>query len=151
MRLVVLDDGGELASQIRAFGWEIADSPHDGEVDAILAASQASVPAHAPAPVIQILDGLPEVSLDADDFILPPLQKEYLALRIASAQKRRAENAQKLSRVLHDLRSPLNAIQGYAELLGEEATGDAARYAARIRTAVELLNDQLRSLGRQRV
>lgn len=151
MRLVLLDDGGELAAQIREFGWEIADSPHDGAVDAILAASPASVPSSADIPVIQILADFHELSLDADDFIVPPLCKEYLALRIAGAQKRRAVSSDRLSKILHDIRSPLNAIQGYSEMLAEEVDGDAARYASRIQTAVGQLDDVLRAVRKSSV
>ncbi len=52
---------------------------------------------------------------------------------------------QQLSKQIHDLRSPLNAIQGYADMIIETTDGDTLRFASKIRTAAELLTARLES------
>ena len=81
-------------------------------------------------------------SLYPDDIALLPINESELRLRIELAHARRA----RLAKRLHDLRSPLNAIQGYAEILAETAEGDALRFASNIRTASEILTAQLESI-----
>jgi signal transduction histidine kinase len=51
----------------------------------------------------------------------------------------------RLAKQVHDLRSPLNAIHGYAEMIIETTDGDAVRFASKIRTAAELLTVRLES------
>jgi len=81
-------------------------------------------------------------AIHADDIAFLPLREEELRRRIELAQHRRA----RLAKRLHDLRSPLNAIQGYAEIIAETAEGDAFRYASNIRTASELLTARLENM-----
>ena len=71
------------------------------------------------------------------DKIFFPIDGKQLEFewRVEAAEGR----GQRLAKRLHDLRSPLNAIQGYAEIIGESAEGDTLRYASNIRTASELL------------
>lgn len=114
---------GVIRATVEAWGWEVADDA----VDAILAA-----------------DGnLVEIRLAAspypDDIAFLPLAEEELKTRIERARERRT----RLAKRLHDLRSPLNAIQGYAEMIAETADGDALRYASNIRTASETLTGRL--------
>ena len=78
-------------------------------------------------------------SLHPDDVAFLPLRKEELEYRIQAALARRARFAKRL----HDLRSPLNAIQGYAEIILETVEGDAVRFAGNIRTATETLTSHL--------
>jgi len=77
-----------------------------------------------------------------DDIVFSPLDEEELRLRIGMATERRT----RLVKRLHDLRSPLNAIQGYAEIIAETADGDALRFASNIRTASEQLTTRLENL-----
>jgi signal transduction histidine kinase len=58
---------------------------------------------------------------------------------------------QRFSNRLHELRSPLNAIQGYAEMIIETADGDTLRFASNIRTAAELLTARLESFRKEGV
>ncbi len=82
-----------------------------------------------------------------DDFVFLPLNQPELEARIAAAHARRA----RLAKRLHDLRSPLNAIQGYAEMIVETAEGDALRFASNIRTASELLTSRLENFREEGV
>jgi signal transduction histidine kinase len=108
---------------LESWGWRIVESAPD----AILTAAAGRVEIRlAPAP-------------HPDDFVFLPLNQPELEARIANAHARRA----RLAKRLHDLRSPLNAIQGYAEMIAETAEGDALRFASNIRTASELLTSRL--------
>jgi signal transduction histidine kinase len=81
-------------------------------------------------------------ALYADDVIFLPLREEELKQRIKMAQRRRL----RLAKRLHDFRSSLNAIQGYAEIIAETAHGDSVRFVSNIRTASELLTSRLETL-----
>lgn len=85
-----------------------------------------------------------------------PVDKLFLPLegkldefqwRLAAAIRRRDA----LAKRLHDLRSPLNAIQGYAEMIAETADGDTLRFASNIRTASETLTARLESFREEGV
>lgn len=74
-------------------------------------------------------------------------KREELRWRLAAATRRRDA----LAKRLHDLRSPLNAIQGYAEMIAETADGDTLRFASNIRTASETLTARLETLREEGV
>lgn len=115
---------GELRETLAAWGWTLtAEQP-----DATLSAAGGGV--------VEIRTG---ASAFPDDMAFLPLRKDELEVRIEAAKARRARMAKRL----HDLRSPLNAIQGYAEMIAEIAEGDAIRFASNIRTASELLTGRL--------
>lgn len=111
---------------LESWGWRLADE----HPDAILTISG------------QYLEIRTCAALHADDIAFLPLREDELRQRIELAQHRRA----RLAKRLHDLRSPLNAIQGYAEIIAETAEGDAFRYASIIRTASELLTARLENI-----
>ena len=114
---------GAIRATVEAWGWQVADE----NADAILTAAGDTV----------------EIRLAAarhpDDICFLPLNEAELKTRIELARARRA----RLAKRLHDLRSPLNAIQGYAEMIAETADGDALRFASNIRTASETLTGRL--------
>lgn len=114
---------GAIRLTVEAWGWQVADET----ADAILTANGDFV----------------EIRLAAirhpDDIAFFPLKEAELKARIERAQERRT----RLAKRLHDLRSPLNAIQGYAEMIAETAEGDALRFASNIRTASETLTGRL--------
>lgn len=72
---------------------------------------------------------------------------DELRWRLAAAIRRRDN----LAKRLHDLRSPLNAIQGYAEMIAETADGDTVRFASNIRTASETITARLESFREEGV
>lgn len=84
-------------------------------------------------------------------------EEEASALRRAAERaaeaERRASDAKSafLLRISHELRTPINAISGYAELIGEEAGPTACRDAARIQQAagrlLELVDAVLTATG----
>jgi len=125
MKVVANGLPAAIREDIESWGWELADDP--SSADAILSAN---------AQHIEIRAGRAQFP---DDVIFPPFEKDELALRIEAAQARRS----RLAKRLHDLRSPLNAIQGYAEMIVETADGDALRFASNIRTASETLTGRL--------
>lgn len=114
---------GAIRATVEAWGWQVADEA----ADATLNAAGDTV----------------EIRLSAtrhpDDICFLPLHEAELKTRIELARERRA----RLAKRLHDLRSPLNAIQGYAEMIAETADGDALRFASNIRTASETLTGRL--------
>ncbi len=111
---------------IRSWGWQLTEE----NADAILSISEQCIEIRAAA------------SLYPDDIAFLPLVEKELKHRIELAQIRRT----RLAKRLHDLRSPLNAIQGYAEIIAETAEGDVLRFASNIRTASELLTSRLESI-----
>ncbi len=129
-------------------------------------------PAILPAPVLalfaswgwQLVEDGPAIHFDAvadgieiraarathpDDKIFFPLEarKPEFEWRIEAAQLRQ----QRLAKRLHDLRSPLNAIQGYAEMIAEAFEGEPHRFASNIRTSSELLTTRLDSMREEGV
>ena len=82
-------------------------------------------------------------AIHPDDVVFLPTTEAELQWRIRAAIERR----NRLSRRLHDLHSPLNAIQGYAEMLVEMTEADTLRFASNICTASETLVDRLQSFG----
>ena len=121
---VALRPAGEEAQAIVA-GWGFAIAP-ESEADAII--------------------GLNADAGRVDDFVLWPVTREEFAARFERACLRRAA----IRRWCHDMRSPLNAIQGYAEMIGETVEGDAARFAANVGKAAEQLTsivERLRDEG----
>lgn len=120
-----------IRATLQSWGWQLTeDNP-----DAILTISGQHIEIRAAS------------TLHADDLIFLPLREEELQQRIERVQDRRA----RLARRLHDLRSPLNAIQGYAEIIIETAEGDTVRFASNIRTATQLLTTRLESFCDQGV
>ncbi len=122
----------ELREILTGWGWTLAAE----QADAILSAAGGGV--------VAIRTG---ASAFPDDMVFLPLRKDELEARIEAAKARRA----RLAKRLHDLRSPLNAIQGYAEMIAEIAEGDAIRFASNIRTASELLTNRLETLREEGV
>ena len=76
------------------------------------------------------------------EVIFLPLNQEEFRFRIEAAKRRHA----RLAKRLHYLRSPLNAIQGYAEMIAETVDGDTLRFASNICTASNLLTDRLTAI-----
>jgi signal transduction histidine kinase len=114
---------GPLAAQVAAWGWTVTEDNPDArltEADGLIEIRVA--PASFP-----------------DDVVFRPLDKLELQFRVEAAKARRS----RLAKRLHDLRSPLNAIQGYAEIITETADGDVYRFASNIRTASEVLTNRL--------
>jgi signal transduction histidine kinase len=118
---------GAIRAELESWGWQLTED----RPDALLSA---------------IADNTIEIrvtaTVHADDVAFLPLKREELTARIETAKARRA----RMQKCLHDLRSPLNAIQGYAEIIAETAEGDALRFASNIRTASELLTSRLEKI-----
>ena len=126
MKVAAAGVSDSIRATLEAWGWLLSDE----NPDAVLTISGQQLEIRVGA------------TLHADDIVfLPPTEAE-LKLRIELAQARR----DRLAKRLHDLRSPLNAIQGYAEIIAESAQGDALRFASNIRTASEILTTRLESL-----
>ncbi|WP_231730303.1 ATP-binding protein [Novosphingobium sp. Fuku2-ISO-50] len=77
----------------------------------------------------------------AKDITLSTLQRERDAAEAASAAKSRY-----LANVSHEIRSPLNAIYGYAQLLERGSAIDTVEAARVIRRSAEHLNDLVEGL-----
>lgn len=120
-----------LRDAIRSWGWSIVEA----RPDAWLQPSGDAIEIRVAA------------TRHADDTVFPPFTREEFAFRIAAAKDRHT----RLARRLHDLRSPLNAIHGYAEILAESSDGDALRFASNIRTASELLTSRLEAFREEGV
>ena len=114
---------GAIRSTVEAWGWHVADE-----------AAGAMLTANGDFVEIRLT-----ASGHPDDIAFFPLKEAELKARIERAHERRT----RLAKRLHDLRSPLNAIQGYAEMIAETADGDALRFASNIRTASETLTGRL--------
>ena len=114
---------GAIRATVEAWGWQVADE-----------ATDATLTANADIVEIRLT-----ASGHPDDIAFFPLKEAELKARIERAHERRT----RLAKRLHDLRSPLNAIQGYAEMIAETADGDALRFASNIRTASETLTGRL--------
>lgn len=125
MKVAALAVGPELRATLQSWGWELAAD--SASADAILTEAGGKLEIRA-AP-----------TRFADDVAFLPLHQEELQFRIEEAKRRR----NRLANRLHDLRSSLNAIQGYAELLAETEQGEALRFASNICTASEVLTERL--------
>jgi signal transduction histidine kinase len=140
MKIALLAEDESLRQTLLSWGWEIASELHDPGIDAIV--SGGSLLSHAPVPVVLVTELHTAAPPGFDDFCVPPLRKAELAARILASQARRDHFA----KVMHDLRSPLNALQGYAELIAESAKDENLRYAAQLRVAVGQLTDYVKRL-----
>lgn len=73
------------------------------------------------------------------------LEKQQQLLELAVSKAEHANNAKSefLSNMSHDIRTPMNAIVGYSELLEKEGTDPekVARYASKIKVSGQLLLD----------
>jgi signal transduction histidine kinase len=126
MKVAAAGVSDSIRATLEGWGWLLSDE----DPDAVLTISGQQLEIRVGA------------TIHADDIVFLPPNEAELKLRIELAQARRARLAQRL----HDLRSPLNAIQGYAEIIAESAQGDALRFASNIRTASEILTRRLESL-----
>lgn len=126
MKVVAIGLPDVLRAEIESWGWQLTED----HPDAVLTAVDGRIEIRATATV------------HADDAHFLPLRQEELKARIEIAKARHA----RMAKCLHDLRSPLNAIQGYAEIIAETAEGDAHRFASNIRTASELLVSRLEKI-----
>lgn len=123
MKVAAIGLPGALRAEIESWGWQLTED----HPDALLTAVDGRIEIRATATVY------------ADDAQFLPLKQEELVYRIENAKARHA----RMRKCLHDLRSPLNAIQGYAEIIAETVEGDLFRFASNIRTASELLTSRL--------
>lgn len=126
MKVAAAGVSDSIRSILDSWGWLLSDE----NPDAMLTISGQQVEIRVGA------------TIHADDIAFLPLNEAELKFRIELARARQA----RLARRIHDLRSPLNAIQGYAEIIAESAEGDALRFASNIRTASEILTTRLESL-----
>lgn len=116
---------------LESWGWEITESGADAAIEEI--------------------DGKWEIrvrpAVHPDDIVFLPATEPELRWRIEAATARR----HRLAKRLHDLRSPLNAIQGYAEMLVETTESDTLRFASNICTASGTLVERLQSFSEEGV
>lgn len=130
MRIDARNLSGSLRSVIQNWGWELGDDTG------------------SPGVMLSEVDGKVEIRVGLTrDVVFLPLNKEEVEYRVESAH---TLNARLMNR-LHDLRSPLNAIQGYAEMLLESTEGDANRFASNICTASQILTNRLEALSSEGV
>lgn len=96
--------------------------------------------------VVDAEDGVPAIGIEApnaaDDFINTPIDRAEFDARVQRIVDRRARAID----LVHDLRSPLNAVQGYADLIIEESSGDVQRFANQIRTAAVQMTERLQEI-----
>ena len=96
--------------------------------------------------VVESEDGVPVIGIGAenaiDDFINAPIDRAEFDARVQRIVARR----QRTINLVHDLRSPLNAVQGYADLIIEESSGDTQRFANQIRTAAVQMTSRLQEI-----
>ncbi|MFN0102356.1 MAG: histidine kinase dimerization/phospho-acceptor domain-containing protein [Bryobacteraceae bacterium] len=131
MKVAAVGIADPIRATIQSWGWELTEIG----ADAILTEAAGQIEIRAAA------------TLHADDIIFLPLKEEELKHRIEWAKRRQT----RFARRLHDLRSPLTAIQGYAEIIAESAQGDPLRFASNIRTASELLTSRLENFREEGV
>jgi signal transduction histidine kinase len=96
--------------------------------------------------IVEPEDGVPSIGIGAananDDFVNTPVDRAEFDARIQRIVDRRARTID----LVHDLRSPLNAVQGYADLIIEESSGEVHRFANQIRTAAVQMTDLLQKI-----
>ncbi len=96
--------------------------------------------------VVDAEDGVPAIGIGLenadDDFINTPIDRAEFDARV----KRIVDRHARLIDLVHDLRSPLNAVQGYADLIIEESSGDVQRFANQIRTAAVQMTERLQEI-----
>lgn len=120
VKIAVRPAGHEAEQALREWGWQVAGVEN-----------------------AEVIIGMTADSESVDDFVIWPVDRAEMEARIRKAKERRDE----LRRWNHDVRSPLNAIQGYAELLLETTEGPAARYAGNIKTASDQMKEILNRLS----
>ena len=96
--------------------------------------------------IVDPTDGVPAIGIGAenaaDDFIKTPIDRAEFTARLLQIIDRR----QRTIDLVHDLRSPLNAVQGYADLIIEDSSGDTQRFAKQIRTAAVQMTERLQEI-----
>lgn len=96
--------------------------------------------------IVEPEDGVPSIGIGADnafdDFINEPVDRAEFDARVRRIVDRRARTID----LVHDLRSPLNAVQGYADLIIEESLGEVQRFANQIRTAAVQMTERLQKI-----
>lgn len=96
--------------------------------------------------VVEPEDGIPSIGIGpanaADDFITAPVDRAEFETRVRQIVARR----QRTIDLVHDLRSPLNAVQGYADLIIEDSSGDTQRFANQIRTAAAQMTERVQQI-----
>jgi len=96
--------------------------------------------------IVEHDDGGPAIGIGAenavDDFVNTPFGRAEFDARINRIVERRHRTID----LVHDLRSPLNAVQGYADLIIEESSGDTQRFAQQIRTAAVQMTERLQKI-----
>jgi len=96
--------------------------------------------------IVEPEDGVPTLGIGfenaVDDFINTPIDPAEFSARVLQIIDRRERTIE----LVHDLRSPLNAVQGYADLIIEESSGDTQRFAQQIRTAAEQMTGRLQEI-----
>jgi signal transduction histidine kinase len=125
--------GPETRAALESWGWRLDADP--AFADAILSESAGRLEIRTAS------------TSHADDVVFPPFEEHEVRFRIEQARKRR----ERLAGRIHDLRSSLNAIQGYAEMLAETEQGEALRFASNICTASDVLTKRIAGLREEGV
>jgi signal transduction histidine kinase len=140
MKVAVTALDGALRDLMVTWGWEVVDDPAAPAIDAVLTGDRKGIRYSAPTLLVTELPSpIPE---SVDDFVLIPMCPSEVQTRIEIARARRA----RVAKLRHDIRSALNSINGYAELIQEHASDEPLRFAGRIHEGVMRLIDRLQTM-----
>ncbi|MBM3784346.1 MAG: hypothetical protein FJW30_08285 [Acidobacteria bacterium] len=134
MKLALVEIDDALRAQLESWNIDCAGETDSPGLDAILTTTPVNAPGDTP--VLGVNSPL------GQDFLQTPFPLKELELRVQRARQRRQSEID----LVHDLRSPLNAMQGYAELISESASGEEKRFAEKIRLAAIQMTERLSRL-----